>query len=61
MEMHVPADELEAYALGRMTNDRAEAVEGHFLFCPDCLKRLQAEIEFITALRAAVQQDKPGG
>jgi anti-sigma factor RsiW len=58
--MHIPDDDLEAYTLGRLTNDRAEAIEGHLLFCTECQERLEAEVDFIEAFRAAVQPDKPG-
>jgi anti-sigma factor RsiW len=58
--MHIPDDDLEAYALGRLTDHRAEAVVGHLLLCRECRERLEAEIDFIEAFRAAVQQDKPG-
>jgi anti-sigma factor RsiW len=57
---HIPDDDLEAYALARLTSDRAEAMAGHLLLCRECQERLEAEVDFIKAFRAAVQPDKPG-
>jgi hypothetical protein len=50
---HVTDDSLERYAMQILPESELGPLEGHLLTCPNCLDRLQAEIEFVTAMRDA--------
>jgi hypothetical protein len=50
---HVTDDFLERYAMQMLPASEQGRLEEHLLTCPTCLDRLQAEIEFVTAMRDA--------
>lgn len=50
---HVSVDLLEEYAAKTLPRLKRERVEKHLHSCPECRDRLQAEIEFGDAMRAA--------
>ena len=50
---HVTDESLERYAMQLLPESDLGPLEGHPLTCPNCLDRLQSEIEFVTAMRDA--------
>ncbi len=50
---HASEDELEAYALGYLSEGELAPFEEHLLICPECQQRLSQTEAFIRALRAA--------
>ena len=51
------SDELpERYVLHRLSEPKAGPVEKHLLICEPCQDRLEAKIEFVTAMRAAATE-----
>jgi hypothetical protein len=50
---HVTDDSLERYAMQMVPESELGPMEEHLLTCPNCVDRLQAEIEFVTAMRDA--------
>jgi len=50
---HVTDESLERYAMQILPESELGLLEEHLLTCPNCLDRLQAEIEFMTAMRDA--------
>jgi hypothetical protein len=50
---HVTDDSLERYAMQMVPESELGPLEEHLLTCPNCLDRLQSEIEFVTAMRDA--------
>jgi hypothetical protein len=50
---HVTDDLLERHAMPSLVDAEAGSLEEHLLICPECRARLQAEICFATAMRAA--------
>jgi predicted anti-sigma-YlaC factor YlaD len=50
---HVTDDSLELYAMQALPQSDAIPMEEHLRICPDCRERLQAEIEFVAAMRGA--------
>ena len=55
---HPEDDQLEQYALGRLTGTEAATVEEHILLCSACQERLQAEDEYLSVMRAALEDLK---
>ncbi len=51
---HISEDLLDQYALKKLPESEAAALEEHLLICPKCQDRLQLTEDFIAALRAAV-------
>lgn len=51
---HIPDEQLELYCLGRATNEQLAPIEEHLLECPDCVARVEAMLETIDTLRAAL-------
>ncbi|HXP85895.1 MAG TPA: hypothetical protein VN841_14320 [Bryobacteraceae bacterium] len=51
---HIPEEELEAYALGKSSDEDALHLEAHLLACDECCLRLVHEAQFIEALRYAL-------
>ena len=50
---HVSDDTLERYAMQTLPESESGPLEEHILICPDCQERLQAEIDFVTAMWGA--------
>jgi hypothetical protein len=50
---HVNDDTLERYAMQVLPESEVGPMEEHLLICPDCRERLQAEIDYVTAMRDA--------
>jgi hypothetical protein len=50
---HVPDDTLERYAIQTLSDAESGPMEDHLLICGGCRNRLNAEIEFVTAMRGA--------
>ena len=51
-----PSDNLlEAYAMGKLTDQESEPVEEHFLLCPVCQNRLEDQDDFFRVMRAALE------
>jgi hypothetical protein len=50
---HATDDLLERYAMQALPGSDVIPLENHLLTCPECLERLQAELEFVTAMRDA--------
>ena len=62
---HISDDLLDEYALKRLPEAEAAALEEHLLICPHCQERLQLTDDFIAALRATLasragSQNQPG-
>jgi hypothetical protein len=53
---HPSDDELERYTMQTLTAPEAGLLKKHLLICQSCCDRLPAEIEFVTAMRAAAAQ-----
>ncbi len=53
---HISEDQMDCYAARSLPEAEAAAVEGHLVMCEFCQDRLQLTDEFVTALRAAVEQ-----
>lgn len=49
---HISEDILDQYALNKLPESEAAALEEHLLVCFDCQDRLQLTDDFIAALRA---------
>ena len=50
---HIGEDDLEQYALRTLPESACATLEGHLVICQSCRDRLDAEIEFVTAMRGA--------
>ncbi len=48
---------IDLYLMGRLTSDRAEEFEQHYLHCNECLERIQTAEKFQRGLKRAVAQD----
>jgi anti-sigma factor RsiW len=57
---HVSAEDLDQYTMSMLPQRRIAALESHLLTCPECQERLQAEIDFVTAMRGAAAQVREG-
>jgi hypothetical protein len=57
---HVSDDTLERYAIQTLPESESGPLEEHILICPDCRERLQAEIDFVTAMRRATAEIRDG-
>ena len=57
---HVPDETLERFAMQAIPDSESERLEEHILICPDCRERLQAEIDFVTAMRRATAEIRDG-
>lgn len=55
---HVSEDRLEAYSLGRLSEDELARLEEHLLVCAACQERLEATDAFVETMRQALQ--RPG-
>lgn len=58
LRMHPSDDELDLYSIGRLSSDRTQLIEEHYLACPHCANRLTVIANLISAL-AALQAEKP--
>jgi anti-sigma factor RsiW len=54
---HETDEQLELYALGRLNETQAAAVEEHLLVCPACQKRLDEVEGFAFAMRDAIAKE----
>jgi hypothetical protein len=50
---HVTDDTLERYAMQTLPEPEVGPLEQHLLICGECRERLDAEIEFVVAMRGA--------
>lgn len=50
---HIPDETLERHAMQTLHDSETEPLEKHLLVCNECRNRLDAEIEFVTAMRGA--------
>jgi hypothetical protein len=50
---HATDESLERYAMQLLPDSELRPLEEHLLTCPNCLDRLQSELEFVTAMRDA--------
>jgi hypothetical protein len=50
---HIGDDLLAQYAVQALPEADVIPLEEHLLICPNCLDRLQAELEFVAAMRGA--------
>jgi len=57
---HISAEVLDRYTMSMLSQRRNAAIEGHLLACPECQESLQAEIDFVTAMRGAAAQVRTG-
>jgi hypothetical protein len=53
---HVQDEALERYAMSTLPRRRTRPLEVHLLACSKCRNRLQAETDFVTAMRGAARQ-----
>jgi anti-sigma factor RsiW len=53
---HITDDELEAYSLQRLAQERLAAVEEHLLVCSECRDRLEETDAYIRAIRSAAKR-----
>lgn len=56
---HIDDDSLEAYSLGRLTEDDAARVEEHLLICAACCDRLTGWDEYLRAMKTALRTSRP--
>jgi hypothetical protein len=61
IDPHIGAEELEDYAMGRITGEQAGRLEEHLLICATCRQRLEETDTYTSAMRhaAAQLQDSP--
>lgn len=52
---HISDDDLELYAMDRLTEAEAAPVEEHLLVCEGCRERLAEWDEYVRAMRAAME------
>jgi len=50
---HISEDELELYAVGRISVQAAEHLEAHLLGCSKCREQLESMDEYVRAMRMA--------
>lgn len=55
---HVSDDTLERYAMQTLPDSESGPLEEPLLICPECRERLDAESEFVTAMRGAVVKSR---
>jgi len=58
MTAHIDEDTLERYAMNRLPEAEAAAVEEHLLVCQDCQDRLAGIDRFLADLRSALGPPK---
>ena len=56
--VHIHEDDLERYAMQTLPEADLESLEEHLLICSACRERLDAETEFVSAIRSAAAQFK---
>lgn len=52
-DLHIGTEDLELYAMGRISEDRCSALEEHLLLCDHCQNRLEEFDQFLKAFRHA--------
>jgi anti-sigma factor RsiW len=55
-DSHITAEDLELYALGRLSESEAADVEEHFLICEYCQRALALEDATIVSIREALRK-----
>ena len=50
---HISDDTLERYAMESLRGSESEPLEEHLLICSECQERLDAELDFVTAMWGA--------
>jgi hypothetical protein len=50
---HPSEESLEQFAMATLPNSETGPLEEHLLICGECRERLDSEIEYVTAMRAA--------
>lgn len=61
---HIPADDLENYAMGTLPPLEVDHVDEHLLICSECQDWLRATDEYVAAMRRAgemIIRDKRAG
>jgi len=58
-DSHASEDVLEAYAMGRLSDQDSTPLEEHLLICLACQNRLEAVDEFVRVTKAAVESVSP--
>jgi len=58
---HIGEDDLERYAMRTLPKSACAALEEHLLTCQLCQDRLEAEIEYVAAMRAAAVRIRESG
>jgi len=53
---HISTDDLELYAMGRLSAEQAGRVEEHLLICARCRSRLVRIEEIVRLIRHALRQ-----
>jgi len=54
--LHIETEDLELYAMGRISEDRCSVLEEHLLLCSHCQNRLEEFDQFLKAFRQAAAQ-----
>jgi hypothetical protein len=50
---HVNEDDLEQYAMHTLRASACATLEEHLLICSECRERMDAEMEFLAAMKSA--------
>lgn len=56
---HVDEEDLEAYALGRLSTEARSSIESHLSGCEHCTSKLSELKRFVELFRAAIPQPSP--
>ena len=55
---HISEDDLERYAMQRISGAESGPLEEHLLICLECQDRIQSEIDFVIAMRSAAANSR---
>jgi anti-sigma factor RsiW len=56
---HIDEEDLEAYALGRLSAEASRTAENHLLCCEHCSSKLSELKRFVELFRAAMPKPNP--
>jgi len=56
-QSHIETEDLELYAMGRISEERSAVLEEHLLLCAQCQDRLEEMDRFLKAFRQAAAQE----
>lgn len=56
---HISEDALEAYSMGRLSDEESAPLEEHLLLCAVCCARLEQTDEFVRVTKAAASSLNP--